>query len=203
MKKSIYLIADPNIEQELLYDKIEKALKGGVYAVQLWNNWQNVPNKFEIIKDIKLLTQAASVPLVLNEGQDCLEFDFFDGIHLDSPNDKIATYREKRPDLLWGLTCSNETEKLIWAEQNSLDYVSYCSIFSSKTSNSCELVSFETIQKTRQYFSRKVFLAGGINQDTISKLKELPFNGIALVSAIMDAENPTDAVLNYSEILNY
>lgn len=203
MKKSIYLIADPAIEQSVLLNKIEMALKGGLFAVQLWNNWQKVSNKIEIITSIHQLTKLIGVPLILNEGQDCLDLTCFEGIHLDLPNDKIQEYRQKRPDLIWGLTCSNETEKLIWAEKNSLDYVSYCSIFPSKTSNSCELVSFNTIYETRQFFSRKVFLAGGINQRTIPNLKDLPFDGIALVSAIMDAENPTEAVLNYSEILNY
>lgn len=203
MKKSIYLIADPAMEQSVLLNKIEMALKGGLFAVQLWNNWQKVSNKIEIIETIHQLTKLAGVPLILNEGQDCLDLTCFDGIHLDFPNEMIQEYRQKRPDLIWGLTCSNETEKLIWAEQNSLDYISYCSIFPSKTSNSCELVSFDTIDKTREFFSRKVFLAGGINQNTIPNLKELQFDGIALVSAIMDAENPTEVVLNYSEILNH
>lgn len=203
MKKRIYLIANPAIEKSVLLHKIEMALKGGLFAVQLWNNWQNITNKIEIITSIHQLTKLADVPLILNEGQDCLDFSFFDGIHLDLPTDKISEYRQKRPDLIWGLTCSNETEKLVWAEQNSLDYVSYCSVFPSKTSNSCELISFEIIQQTRQFFSKKVFLAGGINQNTIPNLKNLPFDGIALVSAIMDAENPTEAVLNYSEILNH
>jgi len=202
MKKSIYLIADPAVEQSVLLHKIEMALKGGLFAVQLWNNWQNVTNKIEIIASVHQLTQLAGVPLILNEGQDCLDSPYFEGIHLDLSNDKIQEYREKRPDLIWGLTCSNETEKLSWAEQNSLDYVSYCSVFPSKTSNSCELVSFETIQQTRQFFSKKVFLAGGINQNTIPNLKNLPFDGIALVSAIMDAENSTEVVLNYSAVLN-
>ncbi|MER0440114.1 thiamine phosphate synthase [Emticicia sp. W12TSBA100-4] len=202
MKKNIYLIANPVIEQSVLLHKIEMALEGGLFAVQLWNNWQNVTNKIEIISSVHQLTQLADIPLILNEGQDCLDFSCFEGIHLDFPNDKIKEYRQKRPNLIWGLTCSNETEKLVWAEQNSLDYVSYCSVFPSKTSNSCELVSLETIQRTRQFFSKKVFLAGGINQNTIPNLKNLPFDGIALVSAIMDAENPTEAVLNYSAILN-
>lgn len=202
MKKSIYLIADPAIEQSVLLNKIEMALKGGLFAVQLWNDWQNMTNKIEIIASVHQLTQLAGVPLILNEGQDYLDLPYFEGIHLDLPNDKIQEYREKRPDLIWGLTCSNETEKLLWAEQNLLDYVSYCSVFPSKTSNSCELVSFETIRRTRQFFSKKVFLAGGINQNTIPNLKNLPFDGIALVSAIMDAENPTEAVLNYSAVLN-
>lgn len=202
MKKSIYLIADPAIEQSILLNKIEMALESGLFAVQLWNNWQNVTNKIEIIASVHQLTQLAGVPLILNEGQDCLDSPYFEGIHLDLPNDKIKEYRQKRPDLIWGLTCSNETEKLSWAEQNLLDYVSYCSVFPSKTSNSCELVSFKIIQQTRQFFSKKVFLAGGINQNTIPNLKNLPFDGIALVSAIMDAENPTEAVLNYSAVLN-
>lgn len=202
MKKSIYLIADPSLETPLLLQKIEQSLSGGLFAVQLWNHWRGISNPLAVIQQVHALTQAAQVPLFLNEGMEYLKWTCFDGIHLDKPNEMLPSLKKQRPDLLWGMTCSNHVEALQWAERHSLDYISYCSVFPSKTSTSCELVTPETIQNTRQFYQGKVFLAGGINTDTLPRLRSLPFDGIALVSAIMEAPNPTEAVVSYYSLLN-
>lgn len=202
MKKSIYLIADPSLETPLLLQKIEQALRGSLFAVQLWNHWQGIANPFSVIQQVHELTRAAHVPLFLNEGLAYLKWRCFEGIHLDKPNEKLPALKKQRPDLLWGMTCSNRVEELQWAERHSLDYISYCSVFPSTTSTSCELVTPETIQNTRQFYQGKVFLAGGINELTLQRLHSLPFDGIALVSAIMGTSSPTEAVLIYSQRLN-
>ena len=202
MKKSIYLIADPSLDTSLLLQKIEKALRGGLFAVQLWDHWRGILDPLAVIKQVHELTRAAHVPLFVNEGLEFLKWTCFDGIHLDKPNEMLPALKKQRPDLLWGMTCSNHVEELQWAERHSLDYISYCSVFPSKTSTSCELVTSETIQNTRQFYQGKVFLAGGINELTLPRLHSLPFDGIALVSAIMGASNPNEAVLSYHSLLN-
>jgi thiamine-phosphate pyrophosphorylase len=202
MKKEIYLIADPEMEFELLIRKVEQALAAKAYAVQLWDNWKATNDAEGTIREVYRLTRSAGVPLYLNQGQRFLHLDCFDGIHLDVPCDKIETIRNERPGLLWGLTCSNTKEELVWAEQNKLEYISFCSVFPSQTSTSCELITVETIQNAPEYFSGKIFLAGGINRQTLNKLKGLPFDGIALVSAIMNADDPEKEMKEYDKLLN-
>lgn len=202
MKKGIYLVADPSIDREFLLNQIEKALQGGLVAVQLWNQWKGVANPLEVIQEVHQLTQKAKVPLYLNEGLNYLKYRCFDGIHLDAPTEQLMDFRRQRSDLRWGVTCSNNVEVLKWADDHSLDYVSYCSVFSSKTAISCDLVTPTTIAHTRNFYRGKVYLAGGITESTLPSILELPFDGIALVSAIMNAENPTLSVLTFSQLLN-
>ena len=194
----VYLVADPSMEINLLCSKIEQSLEGGICAVQLWNNWAKQADKLLIIKQIHQLTKAKNIPLILNELFDFIENDDFEGIHFDKPSERNQQYQSLRPDLIWGLTCSNDLNDLAWATQNNIDYISFCSMFQSKTSNSCELVMPETIKKANEFFENSIFLAGGINHQTLPMLKQNKFNGIALVSAIMDSENPKEEVEKYT-----
>jgi thiamine-phosphate pyrophosphorylase len=100
-----------------------------------------------------------------------------------------------------GLTCNNDLYTVEWAEKNSLDYISFCSIFPSTTSNSCEWVSFRTIEQARKITSMPIYLAGGIHLSNLSQLKGLDFDGIALVSGIMSSIDPAETTKQYLELL--
>ncbi len=202
MKKEIYLIVDPLGEFPLLADKIERALQAGLFAVQLWNNWRQPEKIQETVSAIYGLCQTHGVPLFLNGGAELLSINHIDGIHLDAPDERIELWKNTRPDLKWGLTCSNDPQQLQWAGEHGMDYVSFCSVFPSKTNTSCELISPESIRNTQRYFAGPVFLAGGIQISNLALLQGLPFDGIALVSGIMDAHDPGEAVNLFKKYLN-
>lgn len=42
-----------------------------------------------------------------------------------------------------------------------------------------------------------LFLAGGIKPENMSKLVGLPFDGVAVVSGIMDSEKPNETIKAY------
>jgi thiamine-phosphate pyrophosphorylase len=101
-----------------------------------------------------------------------------------------------------GLTCNNDLTFVDWASKNKLDYISFCSIFPSSTVNSCELVSFNTINQAAKRYSLPIFLAGGIKPENLDKLKELDYAGIAVISGIMSSDRPDESIKKYREKLN-
>lgn len=109
-----------------------------------------------------------------------------------------------------GITVNNDLSLVQWANDNSFDYISFCSIFPSTTSNSCQLVKFETITKARTITQMPIFLAGGIQPENIYQLNNLDYDGVAVVSGIMSADDPFEKANKYlnelkinNEIINY
>src|SRR5690606_23163787 len=130
-------------------------------------------------------------PLLINNRWEWLEKVDLDGVHLDNTAENIKEIKEYLgEDRIIGLTCNNDLKEVEWAEKNQLDYISFCSIFPSSTSNSCELVSFEKIQQARKLTQMPIFLAGGINPDNMQKLSGLPHDGVAVVSGLMGSTEP-------------
>lgn len=202
MSRKIYIVADPSAGPGKLLEKLKGINSEQVFAVQIWNNFPEKAGRLSLIKAVFELCNSKGIPLFINENLDLIGETCFDGFHLDEPVEDFQNLKESRPDLQWGLTCNNEPKYLQWAQKESFDYISFCSVFPSKTSNSCDLVTPESIRNAITYFQGDVFLAGGINKQSIEKLEGLPFDGIALVSAVMDAPEPAEALSNFYQLLN-
>jgi len=200
IESGIYLIIDPSMDEEILFSKLNLIVKEKIAAIQIWDNFKDSQNIEELLLKIHQITSSHHIPLIINNRWEYLKQITLDGIHFDeTPENFNQITKEIGRDFIIGITCNNEISTIEYAEKNQFDYISFCSMFPSKTANSCELVNFETVQKARNIFSGKIFLAGGIDLNTIKNLDELNYDGIAVVSGIMRAENPSETIRNYHQ----
>jgi len=194
----VYLVIDPSMNEVELIEKLQQALEEGISAVQIWDNWAVSIDKEKVIIRICNLCHAHQVPVLINNSWEMLHSLPLDGVHFDTiPENYDLIRRAIKKDFIIGLTCNNNLSDIEWAEMNQLNYISFCSVFPSTTSNSCDLVSFDTITKARKITSMPMFLAGGIQLNNIKELKGLDFDGIAIISGIMNSENPAQATQQY------
>lgn len=212
MKKNIkitggvYLVLNPAMNKSLLLDKLRQALEGGVQVLQIWNNWPadfDKRDKTELIRDILAISSVYGVPLLMNEEWEWLKDTALSGVHFDQiPENYEAIKSEIKRNFISGITCGNDLRVVEWAEQNHLDYISFCAMFPSSSVGSCEIVRPETIIKAREITSLPLFLSGGITAGNIPDLKELDFSGVAVISGILNADNPKSYTLAYTQALN-
>ncbi len=205
MKKinnGVYLVIDPSMQQQQLFERLAAVLGQGIAAVQLWDHFLNENAKQEIIPVVCAMCRAAAVPVLINNDWQLLKQYPLDGVHFDVlPLNLTSIKKEVGTDFIAGVTVNNDLSVVEQAEANRLDYISFCSIFPSSTSNSCELVSFNTIRKARTITAMPIFLAGGIRLNNVSKLSELDYNGVAIVSGIMKADDPAAVTHQYNQLL--
>ncbi|UFH33562.1 thiamine phosphate synthase [Chryseobacterium sp. C-71] len=200
IQSGIYLIIDPSMDEEILFSKLNLIVKEKISAIQILDNFKENQNIEELLLKSHEITSSNNIPLIINNRWEYLNQIHFDGIHFDEiPENFIQIKKEIHCDFITGITCNNELSTIEYAEENQFDYISFCSMFPSKTANSCELVNFETVQKAKSIFSGKIFLAGGIDFNNIKNLSELNYDGIAVVSGIMSAENPSETIRNYHQ----
>lgn len=198
----LYLVVDPDLEENELIPKLEKAIQGGIDVVQVWNNWKDGQDKEGLIKAICRVAHSRHLPVLINEEWELLLRTQVDGVHFDAIPADLPLIRQTvgRP-FLCGLTCGNDVRRVQWAEENGLTYISFCSLFPSPSAGECEIVKKETVQLARRLTSLPIFLAGGISLDNIQELADTGMNGIALISAIMNADDPQLATEAFKEQL--
>jgi thiamine-phosphate pyrophosphorylase len=202
IKSGIYLVIDPSLAEEKLFPKLKAALSAGLSAVQVWDNFQT-DEDIAKLPQLVALCKTFQVPVLINNRVDLLHAYPFDGIHFDAlPADYSTRKAEWEGSYILGLTCNNDLDQVREAQENGLDYISFCSVFPSSTANSCELVSRQTLEEAPKIFAGPIFLAGGINPANIPVLKGLDFAGVAVVSGIMGADNPASAIEHYQSALN-
>ncbi|AYN00195.1 thiamine phosphate synthase [Chryseobacterium sp. 3008163] len=202
IESGIYLIIDPAMDEKILFPKLNLIVKENIAVIQVWDHFKENQNIEELLLKIYAKTSLHSIPLIINNRWELLKQNPLDGIHFDEiPENFNQIKKEINGDFIVGITCNNELSTIEYAEKHQYDYISFCSMFPSKTANSCELVSFDTVQKAKSIFSGKIFLAGGIDLNNIKNLDELNYDGIAVVSGIMSAENPSETIKNYHQKL--
>jgi thiamine-phosphate pyrophosphorylase len=191
------------MEESLLLHRIEMALKEELAALQIWDHFREEQNVIQLVEKICLLCHAKNIPVLVNNKWELLKNTSLDGVHFDQiPENFEVIKQEVKRSFISGLTCNNDLSYVLWANENQLDYISFCSIFPSTTANSCELVNFDTIREARKISALPIFLAGGIKPGNIKELNGLDYTGIAVVSGIMSSDKPDEAIRTYYENLN-
>lgn len=202
IKGGLYLVIDPVKGLEVVLPVVEQALAGGIDLIQVWNHWSLGQSKVAFIEGICKAAHLYNVPVLINEDWQLMNHTPLDGIHFDEIPAGIEHIRQEvqRP-FLCGITCGNDLQKVQWAMDSGMDYLSFCSMFPSGTANSCELVKLETVQAARKMTRMPIFLAGGITPDNINGLSSTGFDGVAVISGIMQARDPLQKTNDYKQAL--
>lgn len=200
IQSGIYLIIDPSMDEDILFSKFNLIVKEKISTIQIWDNFKDDQNIKELLLKIYEIASLYNILLIINNRWELLKQIPLDGIHFDEiPENFNEIKKEINRDFIIGITCNNDLSTIKYAEDQHFDYISFCSMFPSNTANSCELVNFEIVKKAKSIFSGKIFLAGGIDLDNIKNLNELDYDGIAVVSGIMSAENPSETIKDYQQ----
>lgn len=209
MKKEItggiYLVLDPSINKSKLFKKLEQALDGGVEIIQIWNHWPDSfsqSNKKDLIDEILKITKNYGGPVLINDDWTLLKNTDLDGIHFDeTPEDFEQIKNEIEREFIAGITCSNNLEIIQWADDHDFDYISFCSMFPSSSVDSCEIVRPDTVQKAREITDLPLFVSGGITPENLSELNDIEFQGVAVISGILNSESPRESANVYKQKL--
>ncbi len=195
----LYVIVNATLDDGTLQNKLEQALKNGIHLVQLYNTENVLETKIDFICE---LCHHYQVPVLVNNNWPLLQTTLIDGVHFDAiPEDFAEIKLTINKSFYKGITCSNDLAVVQWADANQFDYISFCSLFPSPTAGACEIVDFATIQKARAITPLPLFAAGGIYLNNLHQLKELPLNGIAVVSGIMAAADVAATTKKYVQEL--
>jgi thiamine-phosphate pyrophosphorylase len=201
----IYLVLDPSMEKILLLDRLREALEGGVQLLQIWDNWPvgfDKKKKNELVTSITHIARPFAVPVLINEEWELLLGSTLAGVHFDQVPDNYESVKEAIPSqAIVGITCGNDLKIVEWADQQGLDYISFCAMFPSVSAGDCEIVSPDTIQKARSITSLPLFVSGGITPENILQLKELDIAGVAVISGILSHTHPKETVSIYTHAL--
>ena len=202
MSSGIYLIIDPSMDELILLNKLRLCLKEKLAAVQIWDNFNSARNILESINKICELCHAKNIPVLINNRWELINSYLLDGVHFDNiPQNYDEIKKVVNRPFISGLTCSNDLTIVEWASVNKLDYISFCSMFPSKTANSCEIVNFNTIHEAAKHYKLPTYLAGGIKPENMHQLEQLNYTGIAVVSGIMRTNTPHESIKTYQEKL--
>ena len=196
------LITNRKICEAKLVDIISQAIDGGVETVQLREKDLSTVELYNLANEIREITREKGANLIINDRVDIALAVDADGVHLGWQSLGIEIVRKMiGHDKLIGFSAHNlhEAEK---AENSGADYVTISPIFDTKYKDYfVKPLGTEKIGKIKEEIDIPVIALGGINENNVNGVLENGADGIAVISAILQSENPRQSASRlYKEI---
>lgn len=174
----------------LLLTVIEGALKGGVKAVQLREKDLNARELFELAHGMRRLTKDYQAKLFINDRVDVAMAVGADGIHLGQNSFSAGEVRRIFDKAIIGVSTHSVREAEI-AEKQGADFVTLGPIFYTPSKVEYgEPLGVALIKKVKREIKIPVFAIGGIKKDNIKEVIGAGADGVAVISAIISAQEP-------------
>ncbi len=192
---SLYLVASRGKKSdELFLNTLEEAIKGGVSIIQLREKELNSREFYKLGLKVQKLCKEHEIPFLINDRIDIALALDADGVHLGQEDLEVHLARKiLGKEKIIGLSLKN-LEQLKNIE--GVDYLGCGAIKATPTKES-SVISLETLNQICEKSPVGVVAIGGIDKELIKKLKGIKISGIAVVRAIMDAQ---DAYLAAKEL---
>jgi thiamine-phosphate pyrophosphorylase len=189
---TLYLVTDRNNTRARdLNFVIEEALIGGVKAVQLREKNLSSRDLYAIASDLRKLTARYGALLFINDRIDIALAVDADGVHLGTGSMPVLRAREIfGEEKLIGVSCHNSISALS-AQELDADFITFGPVFYTPSKAAYgDPVGVKNLEDITGLLRLPVFALGGINRDNVSRVMAAGAHGIALISAIMAAEDP-------------
>nr|WP_259545466.1 thiamine phosphate synthase [Heyndrickxia oleronia] len=189
----LYLVTDEQTSEEELLPIVEKAVLGGVTAVQLRE--KHSEGKIFLEKAIKLkqLLAKFDVPLIINDRVDIALAVNAEGIHIGQKDLPLVEVKKIIPNsMIVGVSVQTEEQALV-AQKEGADYIGVGTVFPTTTKPDAITMSFATLRKIVQAIHIPAVAIGGISLENVHQLSNVGVSGISVVSAIMKADDPKSA----------
>ncbi|GAB1218536.1 hypothetical protein ATERTT37_007795 [Aspergillus terreus] len=209
---SCYLVTDstpPILKGRDLCAVVEEALKGGVTVVQYRDKKSDTGDQIHTAKKLHQITTKYGVPLLINDRVDVALAVGAEGVHLGQDDMTIEEAKRLLPkDAIIGISASSidEAQKAIAA---GADYLGIGTMFATPTkTNTKSIIGTAGTQAILDAISETgrdvgTVSIGGINLSNVqrvlyqSKAPRKGLDGVAIVSAIMAADDPRAAAAEF------
>ena len=174
---------------EIFLEKVETACRSGVTIVQLREKNITTNQYYQLAKQVKEITDAYQVPLIIDDRLDvCLAVDAA-GLHIGDDELPVSVARKVLgPEKILGVTAKT-VKRALEAEEGGADYLGTGAIFPTTTKENAPITLISTLKTICQRVAIPVVAIGGLTSENIDQLIGTGIAGVAVVRDLMQAED--------------
>lgn len=191
---TLYLVTDSTYHtEESFLHTVEEACIGGATIVQLREKGGSSRDYLNQALKVKEITDRYHIPLIIDDRIDIALACDAAGVHVGQSDLPVSYARRLLgQDKIVGATAKTVPQALEAYEQGA-DYLGVGAMFPTTTKVVTILTAPATLTEIRHTVPIPVVAIGGLNRGNMDILKDTAADGIAVVSAIMKAEDPRSA----------
>lgn len=200
---SIYLVTDRNLARgRSTLDIVKAAIQGGVTCVQLREKMLSIREFIDEAMSIRSLLARHNIPLIINDRLDVALAVGADGVHLGQKDMPCALARQLVPEhMIIGISVES-VDDAINAQKEGADYLGVSPIYPTPTkTDTAQALGLDGLRSIRSKVDLPLVGIGGLNADNAGSVIDHGADGVAVVSAIVGADDPEKAARNLADIV--
>ncbi len=186
----LYVITDAGLARGRSHQEvIEATILGGATIVQYRAKDVSTRQMVTEAQVLRELTRRAGVPFIVNDRVDVALAVDADGVHIGQDDMPVALARKLIGDRLLGVSAHSLSEA-VQAVQDGADYLGVGPVFATPTKpDAAPPIGIDGLTTIRRQISIPIVAIGGINQTNAAEVIRTGVEGIAVVSAVVAAED--------------
>jgi thiamine-phosphate pyrophosphorylase len=194
----LYALTDEDIvPNRYLLERVGDALEAGVRLFQVRFKKTPYEEQVRLGRELRELTKRYDSIFIVNDSPELAKELGADGVHLGADDPDVSYARKLLgPDAIIGLSCYDEIERVRRWGTEDISYIGVASPYPSPTKPKVK----PELAKLRELLAHSkvpVYAIGGITPERVAEILKLGFYGVAVVSAIFGAKNPSEEVGNF------
>ncbi|ASJ16756.1 thiamine phosphate synthase [Thermococcus chitonophagus] len=182
----LYVITDRRLKPEV--ESVRQALEGGATAIQMRIKDAPTREMYKMGRELRKLTREYDALFFVDDRIDVALAVDADGVQLGPEDMPIEVAKEIAPSLLIGASVYS-LEEALDAEAKGADYLGAGSVFPTKTKSDVRVIGLEGLRRIVESVSIPVVAIGGINRENAREVLKTGVDGIAVISAVMGADD--------------
>jgi thiamine-phosphate pyrophosphorylase len=201
---SLYLVTDRTLSRgRSTLEVIQAAIQGGVTCVQLREKSCSTREFIEEARAIKGFLSASAIPLIINDRVDIALAIEADGVHLGQTDMPLVTARSiVGADMIIGISAEC-LQDAVEAERLGADYLGVSPIYDTPTkTDTAPSLGLKGLRRIRSAVKLPLVGIGGLNLTNAAEVVANGTEGVAVVSAIVSAENCETAARQLRDVID-
>jgi len=191
----LYLITDRHQSGgRELPEIVREALEGGVRAVQLREKDLPSAELYHLARELRRITSEFGARLIINDRMDIAMAVDADGVHLGAGSLPVNSVRRLLgPDMIIGYS-AHAIDEALSAQRDGADFVTFSPVYRTPSKAAYgEPCGFKKLADAVCALKIPVIALGGVGQLNITETLSAKVQGIAVISAILSADDPRAA----------
>jgi thiamine-phosphate pyrophosphorylase len=200
---SLYLVTDRGLARGRSTPEIvSAAVHGGATIVQLREKDCSTRDFIEQALTIKEFLKGRGVPLIINDRVDVAQAVKADGVHLGQTDMPLKVAKKILGDSMIIGISAESLEDAVEAEKGGADYLGVSPIYATPTkTDTAPPLGLQGLREIRKTVRLPIVGIGGLNRDNAAEVIRNGADGVAVVSAIVAADDPQMAADALKQII--
>ncbi|HED17114.1 MAG TPA: thiamine phosphate synthase [Gammaproteobacteria bacterium] len=202
--RGLYAITDERlIEASRLASAVKAAISGGARLIQFRDKNPSSAARTQLAAGVQAVCAAHGVTLIINDDIDLCKKIGAAGVHLGADDSSLKTAREQLgTGALIGISCYNQLDLALNAEQNGADYVAFGSFYSSGIKPDAVRADTEMLKRARNRLSIPIVAIGGITRANTRPLIDAGADMVAVISDVFGSDDIQAAAQEFSRLFD-